>query len=761
MLKNLLLVGGSVAALLSATNAFAADANAPEQLETVVVFGQGQTRQIQELSQADLRATVPGTSPLKVVSKLPGVNYQAADAFGAYEWAVRISVRGFNQNQLGFTLDDVPLGDMSYGNDNGLHISRAISSENIGRIELAQGTGDLGTASTSNLGGTLKFHSVDPSDTFGVYTTATGGVYDTAHAFVRLETGDIGTGGKAYVSYGLQYADKWKGEGAQKQQLVNAKFEQPLGSAALLTGFLNHSERRENDYQDQSLALLSRLGYKSDNISNNYPLAEKIAEVYQNQQAVLAGMAQPYAGVGLVFPAPYTTVDDVYFNASGLRNDTLGGLKADWNILDNLALHVTGYGHNNKGQGLWYTPYVPTPGGGPISVRTTEYGINRYGVNSSLDWTIANHQVEAGVWYENNVFHQARRFYGLSLATADRPSLQFQSNPFFTQWEYRFNTTTLVFHLQDSWQITDALKFDFGFKTQQVNISSHIVQGAAIAGTIKSSADFLPQVGVNYRLDDSSEFFADYSANQRAFVGAATAGPFSTSQSGFNAIKDKLKPETSATYEGGYRAHFGDVEGVLAAYFVKFGNRLLTETVGAGIVGNPSVLSNVGSVTTKGIEAAGTWRFHQDWWLFGSYAYNDSQYDDDTFNGNGVLDAHTAGKTVVDSPRNLLKAELGYDDGAIFGNLNLSYMSKRFYTYLNDASVPDQTIVDLNLGYRFGSDTMLEGLEVQANITNLFDERYVATVGSNGFINSDPAGTFQTLLPGAPREAFITLRKSF
>ncbi|MGZ5959613.1 MAG: TonB-dependent receptor plug domain-containing protein, partial [Rhizomicrobium sp.] len=157
MLKNLLLVGGSVAALLSATNAIAADANAPEQLETVVVFGQGQTRQIQELSQADLRATVPGTSPLKVVSKLPGVNYQAADAFGAYEWAVRISVRGFNQNQLGFTLDDVPLGDMSYGNDNGLHISRAISSENIGRIELAQGTGDLGTASTSNLGGTLKF----------------------------------------------------------------------------------------------------------------------------------------------------------------------------------------------------------------------------------------------------------------------------------------------------------------------------------------------------------------------------------------------------------------------------------------------------------------------------------------------------------------------------------------------------------------------------------------------------------------------------
>ena len=51
----------------------------------------------------------------------------SSDPFGAYEWATRISVRGFGQEQLGFTLDGVPLGNMAYGNDNGLHISRAIS----------------------------------------------------------------------------------------------------------------------------------------------------------------------------------------------------------------------------------------------------------------------------------------------------------------------------------------------------------------------------------------------------------------------------------------------------------------------------------------------------------------------------------------------------------------------------------------------------------------------------------------------------------
>ena len=89
----------------------------------------------------------PGTSPLKSIEKLPGVNFQAADPFGAYEWSTRITVRGFNQNRLGFTLDDVPLGDMTYGNHNGLHISRAIPSELVGRVVLSQGTGSIDTAS--------------------------------------------------------------------------------------------------------------------------------------------------------------------------------------------------------------------------------------------------------------------------------------------------------------------------------------------------------------------------------------------------------------------------------------------------------------------------------------------------------------------------------------------------------------------------------------------------------------------------------------
>src|SRR5204862_70125 len=148
----------------------AADDSAPAATDAtdIVVIGRGESRQVQRIGAADIDILASGTSPLKAISKLPGVNFQSADAFGNYEWSERVSIRGFNQNQLGFTLDGIPLGDGSYGNTNGLHISRAISSENIAQVRVAQGSGAIGTQATNNLGGTIEFISSDPKREAGL-----------------------------------------------------------------------------------------------------------------------------------------------------------------------------------------------------------------------------------------------------------------------------------------------------------------------------------------------------------------------------------------------------------------------------------------------------------------------------------------------------------------------------------------------------------------------------------------------------------------
>jgi len=78
-------------------------------------------------------------APSRALRNFPASTFRPPIHTDPMSGRCEISVRGFNQNQLGFTLDDIPLGDMSYGNWNGLHISRAITDENIGRIVLSQG----------------------------------------------------------------------------------------------------------------------------------------------------------------------------------------------------------------------------------------------------------------------------------------------------------------------------------------------------------------------------------------------------------------------------------------------------------------------------------------------------------------------------------------------------------------------------------------------------------------------------------------------
>ncbi len=109
--------------------------------EAIVVFGKGETRQVQEVEALDIQLLTPGASPIKAIEKLPSVNVWASDPFGDYEWSTRVTIRSFTQDKLGRTVDGIPLGNMQYGNFNGLHVSRAISSENVGSARVSQGAG--------------------------------------------------------------------------------------------------------------------------------------------------------------------------------------------------------------------------------------------------------------------------------------------------------------------------------------------------------------------------------------------------------------------------------------------------------------------------------------------------------------------------------------------------------------------------------------------------------------------------------------------
>jgi iron complex outermembrane recepter protein len=738
-------------AFAQAADAVESDTN---EAAEIVVFGRGETRQVQELNTQDLTILAPGTSPLKAIEKLPSVNFQSADPFGTYEWSQRVSIRGFNQNQLGFTLDGIPLGDGTYGNNNGLHISRAITSENIGVTRVSQGAGSIGTQATNNLGGTLEFMSLDPKGGFGVDANLTYGSEDTKRAFVRIRAGEA-DGARGFISYAYTDADKWKGFGVQRSHMVNAKGIFPVGDAEFDT-YVSYSDRVEQDYQDLSLEMIDRLGYDWDNISNDYLLAVQLGDIGANRGDTGAPALNPAAG--LVYPAPITSIDDTYFDASGLRKDVVAsvGLKAP--LAEGVEFKIKAYYHDNTGQGTWVTPYVPSPTGVPLSIRTTEYDIQRGGVFSSLSAEMGSNQLTVGTWYEHNDFTQSRRFYALASRTNPGRSVRkFQRDAFFTQWAFDFNTDTLQYYLQDKLTLGDAT-INIGWKGFQVNNEAiPLVSGGRAQGKIRSRDWFQPHVGVAYKLSNKAELFGGFTQVTRAFTSSSTSGPFSTTLAGFNAIQSTLRPEESDTFELGARYNEARFNGVVGIYYVNFRNRLLGIQTGAGIVGNPSILQNVGGVRSLGFEAAGDVKLGSGLSLFASYSYNDTTYRDDVFDAANVIIAATKGKTVVDTPKHLLRGEIAYDSDGLFGRVGVNYMSKRFFTYENDQSVPSRALVDATLGYRFDLG-LSKPIEIQLNAVNLFDKKYVATIGSNGFGNR---GDNQTLLAGSPRQIFATVKVGF
>ena len=723
----------------------------------IVVFGQGQTRQVQEVDAADIQILTPGSSPIKAIEKLPSVNVQASDPFGNYEWSTRVTIRAFNQSQLGFNFDGIPLGDMQYGNHNGLHISRIVSPENIGLVRVSQGAGAIGTQSTNNLGGTVEAFSLDPLDRLGGQANATYGSNETMRAFARINVGSA-DGFRGFVSYGYGSTDKFRGNGTQDQHMVNVKGVLPVGDGEI-DGWFSYSDRREQDYQDMSLDMLERLGYESDNTFPDYDLAILLADIGANRGDTGVPPTNPAAGTA--FPGAYTSVDDAYYDAAGLRKDTVAALGYSTPIGDSAEAAIKGYYHHDEGMGLWGTPYTPSPSGVPMSIRTTEYDIDRWGVFGSAGFELGMNAVTLGGWYEHNEFNQARRFYGYESRTESGRSFRdYPTDPFLTQWEFDFTTETLQYYVQDAIDLGQ-VRINIGWKGFKVtNEAVAVVNTVFPEGEFETEDWFQPHAGVVFSIDDNAEVFAGFTQATRAFP-SVNGSIWGTTQAGFDAIKDTIKPETSDTYEIGARYNTGSFNGVVGAYLVDFKNRLLGVASGPDIIGSPSVLQNVGSVRAIGIEAAADWRITGDVSLFASYTWTDATYRDDVVDGVGNV-TELRGSTVIDSPRHMARGELSYDNGNLFARAALNYMSKRYFTYTNDLEPGDglgfvegRVIADATIGYRFGEDGRFE---IQLNASNLFDEEYVGTINSAGTGNR---GDRQTLLVAAPQQFFATLKAGF
>ncbi|WP_198133318.1 TonB-dependent receptor [Novosphingobium nitrogenifigens] len=715
-----------------------------------------------------------GANPMAAIAISPGVNFQSTDPQGISTWSNQIFIHGFDQRAVGMTLDEMPLGEMTYRNYNGLSPMQALTSENVAGVDMFQSAGAESVAATNNLGGALAYTSVDPSHQMGASVTQGFGSYSNFHTFVRLESGDLNdTGTRFYVSYMRNTQDKWKGYGGSFYQQVNAKLVQPIGSDSSLTAYFNWSDLHELVYQDMSPDILNTLG--------------KNVDYYYDGKA--SGYIAGYNAAQGSYPAGFSNLQDPldasYYDGASNQSDLMGYLKADIAVTDRLRWVTTAYGHGEESQTTWTSPYFGSPNGSPLSELVKEPSIRRFGVVSRITYDVARNHIGLGVWYENNYYRSPMNAYSLPTVVDGviqggvlNPLDQF-TNPFAQIFNQTYKTNTFTAFVQDDYKPFNNLTLHFGFKSilsttsvgdGYLNTSYYGNIGNITSGVSLTTAKaFLPHIGIDWTFAHHHELFVDISENARTYAQSGfklSSSPFAVTQAAFDQMKGSIKPETDWTYAIGYR--YGDkvLDASLYAYRTNFSNRLQQITSGSAI--NPvSTVANVGGVTMNGVEALLTVRPVTGLSVTNSISYNHGVYDNDIVDSNGVHPIK--GKQIVNYPRLMYKARVGYDIKRVSFYVDENYTGWRNYDYQGEYRVPGYWMTNIGIQWHVHKPSdgenlahAIKGLTLSFNLNNVTNKTYIATMGETGNpMNGASAYTYQSMILGMPRSAFGTIKADF
>ncbi|WP_025840402.1 TonB-dependent receptor [Asaia platycodi] len=711
------------------------------------------------VSKAVMAQFTPGTSVLKAVDRLPGVSFSSTDPLGIDTWGSSIYVRGFFMDQLGVTLDGIPLNDQTYESNNGLNVIQASISDDIERSVLSEGPGGVGVPSTSTLGGTLEFETSDPKDKTGGKISQGFGTYSSYRTYLRGDSGILNPSGtKAFVAYSRSEEGMWMGAGKQFQQQVDAKIVQPVGHDSVIKAFFNWSDLQEWGYQDTSLAMIDALGWRVPHLYPNYALATAYASgavSLPTSAAIQANGDEPYLYDGGQAEVDYT-----------------GGLNMDLALTDRLRWKSTLYGTSQTGY-YTYTDYgTPSAGtGAPFSEEVWQTRQERYGFTSALNYHIAHHTIDTGVWFENNNQQADLFWYNEPLLGTGAPLKTVGPydtyGPAFLQgYGFVWHTNTFTYHLEDNWRPLDNLRLTAGFKSMlsttaggaNYNNPDYTGADALPNGSMTASSAFLPHVGGSWHFLPHHEVYFDLAENMRSYQvlpnGVGNALWSVQDQATFNQLRQTVKPERDWVYAVGYRYTDKYLQASLAGYHADANHRLQAAT--EGTITNPVSSVTQTSVHTNGVDAALTLTPIKGLSLYNSVSYNHSTYGGNITTADGVY--YTKGKKVVNYPQFMYKANLSYRWKGLETHFDVHYYSKRFFSYTNDTSVPGYWLTSAGARYNVGNYGFAKNITIDFNVYNLLNSKYISMMGENG---NPMSGDYQSLERGSPRQFFGTVSTEF
>jgi len=283
------------------------------------------------ITREALLSAPAGITGLKMLESLPGFNVQANDALGLYECGNSISVRAFQFSQIGFLLDNIPMGRSdAFG---GSPIYRYVDNETTARLTASSGSGDVALPSYASLGPIVQYTTITPSKTMGAAANATIGSDNLSRYYARLDTGDV-HGFSGYLAASFLRGDNWRSPGFSSRKHYEGKLRYEFGNGGDLTFQTVHNEYNDFDSPDISLAQYQTSGRKVGYLADVPPPTGAFAPT-------VPGITYSNGNYG-----------NYYKFATNDRVDHLYGLTLQTPLSDNIKLTETAYYEDKGGFGV-------------------------------------------------------------------------------------------------------------------------------------------------------------------------------------------------------------------------------------------------------------------------------------------------------------------------------------------------------------------------------------------------------------------------
>lgn len=713
---------------------------------------------------------IPTANPYQQLDQLPGVNTWGHDATGLFGGG--LTVRGFNSDQIGFTVNGVPVNDS--GNF-AVYPQEYADAENTCNLFLTQGATDVDSPHVGATGGNIGVVTCKPEEKSRVRVAQSVGSLNLSRTFVRYDTGRFAdNAAKAFISYSKTQVDKWKGEGKADRDHVDAGFQLDVNKDTSFSGSFLYNRAINNNILSVSRANLDQYGYNYD-YSTSWPGAGKTGKL-----TPVSGTAQVETGPS---PAFYALSTNPFENL-------VASVEGKFKLGENTQLKIQPYLWYGFGTGGTQQSTITETNGfvNPVTgTKTASRDLNgdgdlldtilvatssvtktqRPGVTATVTHQHDNHQIITGVWYERAEHRQTgpavsinadgtTTDYWLKSALILRPD-----GSQFNNRDWKTISPAMQIFAQDNVSLLgDKLGISYGVRTPKITREfTSLPADSSSNGYVpyfieKSYSEILPQFGIRYNLTPTDQIFASVAKNMKAPPNFAFSASNVNITNGIATPKNSIEAETSTNIDIGYRNKSSIGFLSATAFFIDFKNRQATAY-------NPetaaSTYTNAGGVKNHGFELEFGSIPVNGWSVYASLTNNNSEIQGDLRTASSTL-LSTSGKEFPLTPKLMYAGTLQYAKGPYYSQLKAKHVGKQFADMTNFEKVPSFTLFDLSAGYKFENNGVFKGPTIKLNVSNLFDREYRVPTGVS---NTSTSNTSVYYYLGAPRFVTLTLQSDF